>query len=213
MTHFPRKIGLSLEWSCHGIPWLMFVAFWLAMLWRTTPTATIERISGGSTIPTYRTRSWTLSQWLAGPTTSLFPDQWTQAFCLLFALLIDLCVVGLIKMCVRRPRPKDDIAADMRLTVPVDMWSFPSGHATRACLLFWLLPHFFAFSTMGLGLLAFWVVIICFSRFAMRRHHATDILAGAIFGFLEYRLVWMIDWIYVTQRVMETAFSVIHSEL
>lgn len=47
----------------------------------------------------------------------------------------------------------------------------------------------------------------------MRRHHATDILAGVIFGFLEYRLIWMVDWTYVTQKMMEIALPVIHSEL
>ncbi|VDP88408.1 unnamed protein product [Echinostoma caproni] len=247
MGQLYRRIGLSLEWSCHGIPWLLFVTVWLGMLWQTTK---MERGGNDSLIaPSYRARSWTLEQWKTGPNSSLFPNPWTQAICLLSALLIDLCVVALLKMCVRRPRPKDDIMSDMRLTVPIDMWSFPSvcfecfdspvhcrhchrsmkrsmerdllfaaeltasSHATRASLLFWLLPHFFAFSNIGIGLLALWTLIICYSRFAMRRHHATDILAGSIIGFLEYRLVWMIDWIYVTHTVTELVFPVQLQEL
>lgn len=127
MSRLTRKVGLSLEWSCHGVPWLLIVTFWLAQLWRTTPATAIKRISDRSAGTEYHARSWTLSQWFAGPSVSLFPSQWTQAFCLLFSLLVDMFFVGLIKMCVRRPRPKDDSASDMRFTVPMDMWSFPSG--------------------------------------------------------------------------------------
>ncbi len=43
------------------------------------------------------------------------------------ALLLDVIVVGALKIIVRRPRPEKNYADDMRLTVSIDDWSFPSG--------------------------------------------------------------------------------------
>ncbi|VDQ12161.1 unnamed protein product [Trichobilharzia regenti] len=52
---------------------------------------------------------------------------------------------------------------------------YSTGHASRCLLLLWS-------------------IIVCYSRYAMRRHHITDILAGCILGYGEYYLIKQINW-------------------
>ena len=50
----------------------------------------------------------------------------------LIGLLVDLAEVGLLKVTVRRCRPAyNALAKDMFVVVPVDHFSFPSGHSSR----------------------------------------------------------------------------------
>ncbi|KER23545.1 hypothetical protein T265_14622, partial [Opisthorchis viverrini] len=69
-----------------------------------------------------------------------------------------------------------------------------AGHASRAILLLWLLPDMFHFQQWHLMLLGVWALVVCVSRYAMQRHHLTDILAGVLLGFLQYHFVILIDW-------------------
>ncbi|VDL83947.1 unnamed protein product [Nippostrongylus brasiliensis] len=58
---------------------------------------------------------------------------------ILKSLLVDLCIVGVTKMVVLRPRPGYNID-DQTLEMPgIDAYSFPSGHTSRAAMLatFW----------------------------------------------------------------------------
>ncbi|GJP32903.1 hypothetical protein CLOM_g17488 [Closterium sp. NIES-68] len=58
------------------------------------------------------------------------------------ACILDLAIVGILKVAFRRPRPHYN--RGMLVVVAPDQWSFPSGHASRAimiaALLFHLLP-------------------------------------------------------------------------
>ena len=56
------------------------------------------------------------------------------------ALIVDLVVVAVVKSAVRRRRPQ--LYQDTLYTVQaIDKFSFPSGHATRAVMVCWLLCH------------------------------------------------------------------------
>lgn len=62
-------------------------------------------------------------------------------FCLNFfiGLIFDLILIGILKSLIKRPRPVYN--KGMYLVLSVDHWSFPSGHASRACFIgsfFWL---------------------------------------------------------------------------
>lgn len=62
-------------------------------------------------------------------------------FCLNFfiGLIFDLILIGILKSLIKRPRPAYN--KGMYLVLSVDHWSFPSGHASRACFIgsfFWL---------------------------------------------------------------------------
>ncbi|CAE1276698.1 PLPP6 [Acanthosepion pharaonis] len=71
--------------------------------------------------------------WIIGSLTTLLCTHKIHhaqiVFNLLFGLIMDLIIVGLLKSVVRRQRPiLNDM--DMIATVPMDQYSFPSGHAT-----------------------------------------------------------------------------------
>ena len=84
----------------------------------------------------------------------------------------------------------------MFLTIGVDKFSFPSGHATRAVfvsLFFssWAYPHMWF---LGRILLFAWAAAVCVSRILLRRHHILDVVGGIVMGYLEFILVGIL-WI------------------
>ncbi|XP_039265146.2 polyisoprenoid diphosphate/phosphate phosphohydrolase PLPP6-like [Styela clava] len=109
-------------------------------------------------------------------------------FNLLIALLMDLIIVGTIKLIARRRRPaynKDDMFA----TVSVDNFSFPSGHATRAYLVTWFILYHIKLAIPLRALLQVWCHVVGISRVILGRHHITDVIAGFIIGYFEFVLI------------------------
>lgn len=143
-----------LEITGHGVPWLIFTAFYA------------YKSSG-----------------------------YTKVFSVnvLTALILDLLIVGTLKLASRRQRPvynKDDMFA----TVSVDRFSFPSGHATRAVLLAILFMHFNLLWAHEI-LLCTWAAVLSASRVVLGRHHASDVIAGVMIGALEAWIVLKYIWI------------------
>ncbi|KAK4768842.1 hypothetical protein SAY86_026992 [Trapa natans] len=109
---------------------------------------------------------------------------------LILGLLLDLALIGLIKVIFRRPRPLYN--KDMCVAVSVDHYSFPSGHSSRVCFvaaLFFLtsksIKHdIFADHRMLLGVWM-WAVTTSVSRVLLGRHFVLDVFAGSCLGVLE----------------------------
>ncbi|WKX90566.1 hypothetical protein Q1695_009422 [Nippostrongylus brasiliensis] len=97
-------------------------------------------------------------------------------------LLVDLCIVGVTKMVVLRPRPGYNID-DQTLEMPgIDAYSFPSGHTSRAAMLATFCASFFPkFRFAGAAMAA----VVAVSRVAMGRHYLSDVLAGLVLGCVE----------------------------
>ena len=113
------------------------------------------------------------------------------------ALVFDLLVVGLIKIIFRRQRPNYN-KGDMFLTVSVDKYSFPSGHTTRAVLMAtFIINHIdITVNSSFATLLILWAMLIGISRIALGRHHISDVLFGALIGYLQFKfLVYL--WLQV----------------
>jgi presqualene diphosphate phosphatase len=108
---------------------------------------------------------------------------------LVAGLVLDLVLVGLAKVVVRRPRPAYN-AADMYVAVAADHWSFPSGHSSRAFLV--------AAFLSGVGGLQhreplfFWAAATSASRVLLGRHYVLDVVAGACLGVFE---AWLSSFI------------------
>ncbi|KAM7542211.1 hypothetical protein Aperf_G00000015195 [Anoplocephala perfoliata] len=179
-----RFLGLVLEWSCHGVPWFIFSGGWILGL-----------LISNMAPPPCGGYSCSADPYVVSPRTARNLYGW-RAACLLFALILDVLIVGCIKFIIRKPRPEANYAADMLLTVSIDDWSFPSGHSSRAGMLQWLLPWLFNFSWVSRLMIGMWAISVCASRLAMRRHHLGDILFGYALGFCLYCFVtWgFIDW-------------------
>jgi len=102
-----------------------------------------------------------------------------RAIWMAFSILVLAVLVFLIKLAIRRERPEGEWGAIYRKTDP---HSFPSGHAARAALL----------ATLALGsgpawfgwLLLCWAPLVLLARVAMGVHYLSDVLAGALLGFM-----------------------------
>lgn len=121
-------------------------------------------------------------------------------FNLFIALVLDLVVVCVLKMIVRRKRPNYN-KDDMFVTISVDKYSFPSGHATRAYMVTWFLLFHLKFAVPIRFLLRLWSNMVGLSRVMLGRHHISDVLVGFIVGYCEYYLIerawYNRDW-YIT---------------
>ena len=99
---------------------------------------------------------------------------------LLVGFVIDLAIVGVLKMATCRPRPPYN-STEMLVTVQLDMkFSFPSGHTTRAVFL-----ALFFMDQLRLSLqvaLVVWSVCVACSRVLLGRHHVLDVIAAVPVG-------------------------------
>mmetsp|Transcript_45669 Transcript_45669/g.85312 ORF Transcript_45669/g.85312 Transcript_45669/m.85312 type:complete len:202 (+) Transcript_45669:112-717(+) len=100
---------------------------------------------------------------------------------LFFGFLLDLLVIGSIKMLVHRRRPKYN-KDDMHLVVSVDKYSFPSGHTSRCVFIA-------SFALVVLNeewhetfFICIWATMTAMSRVALGRHYIGDVLAGTCVG-------------------------------
>lgn len=96
-----------------------------------------------------------------------------------FILTGTICfiTVKILKIIFKRIRPIEHIYNDN--VVPMDRYSFPSGHAAASFSLSIILIYFFPHLTILFILIA---VFISISRVYLLFHYLIDILAGAILG-------------------------------
>ncbi|XP_062222536.1 probable lipid phosphate phosphatase beta [Phragmites australis] len=99
---------------------------------------------------------------------------------LVVGLVIDLILVGLVKVVVRRPRPAYN-DKDMYVAVAADHWSFPSGHSSRA----FLVAAFLAGGGLHREALFLWAAATSASRVLLGRHYVLDVVTGACLGVFE----------------------------
>lgn len=119
------------------------------------------------------------------------------AFNVLFALVLDLIISGLLKAIVKRPRPATNACTEMFFVVSVDHYSFPSGHSTRAATLAILAIVMLPLSLLAKYMLIVWMLAIAASRVMLGRHHVSDVIAGLFIGYLQALFVQAL-WIKVS---------------
>jgi len=130
--------------------------------------------------------------WIAGTVFSIlmFSNLKQEFACnLLLALMLDLAVVGTLKVAVRRKRPIYN-EKDMFATVSVDNYSFPSGHSTRAAMVAGLFSAFLSDGCWRI-LIGLWALCVSASRVILGRHHLSDVLCGVLIGLLQARTVFV----------------------
>lgn len=111
-------------------------------------------------------------------------------FCFFFAaLILDIVVIAITKAFVRRRRP---VPMNKLMEVGPDKYSFPSGHASRAVLIAFILMVINPVSIFAYPPLCAWVVAVSVSRVLLERHYILDVLAGLIIGLVEGLLMYVI---------------------
>ncbi|XP_021201133.1 polyisoprenoid diphosphate/phosphate phosphohydrolase PLPP6 isoform X1 [Helicoverpa armigera] len=130
--------------------------------------------------------------WLAGWLTFIWlfnnKDFYQIQVNLLIALILDIVVIAVIKAFVRRRRP---VPMNKLLEVGPDKFSFPSGHASRACLVTTLLILNDLPIYCYPPILA-WMSTVCLTRILAERHYILDVLAGVGIGLLEAFLMYLL---------------------
>lgn len=103
------------------------------------------------------------------------------------ALILDAVLVNLLlKNIVKRPRPFEyseklkDYILFLKYKLPND-YSFPSGHSAVSFCAFAVIWYFLGKKSLPF---AFTAVIIAFSRLYIGVHYPSDVILGAIIGFL-----------------------------
>lgn len=105
--------------------------------------------------------------------------QWRLGFATGLANALSHVAVQVLKRAVARPRPCDADGRPLALVDLPDPFSFPSGHAAAATALAATvsLQHLvLAPALLPVAALVGW------SRYALRVHHASDVLAGVALG-------------------------------
>lgn len=152
--------------------------------------------------------------WIVGSVLAVFVSHQAKTqekfLNLLMALFVDIIIVAVIKLVVRRSRPQHN-QMDMLTIMSIDSYSFPSGHATRtAMVICFLLGHFSLWPSWA-AVLVLWSIAVPLSRVFLGRHYILDIVSGIAIGFLQYR--YIIQHLWLSSETCETILRPIHEEL
>jgi membrane-associated phospholipid phosphatase len=114
----------------------------------------------------------------------------------MIGLVIDLIIVGLLKLITKRQRPHLNETNDMvyGTNYGPDKYSFPSGHSSRSILIANLLTYLYFIQSKSLSLfyvvlLHLWSYMTCLSRLLLVRHFLSDVIIGILIGYLTFYLV------------------------
>ncbi|ELR20579.1 PAP2 superfamily domain containing protein [Acanthamoeba castellanii str. Neff] len=99
-------------------------------------------------------------------------------------LFVDILLTGGIKFLTKRTRPSYNKGG---LFVGPDIFSFPSGHSSRAMLLAHVSIFVFGWQSpwRAAGVMC-WAALVAVSRLALGRHFLTDVMGGLTLGALEF---------------------------
>lgn len=123
---------------------------------------------------------------------------------LLFALLLDIVLVGIVKGIVKRRRPIHN-RMDMFATFSVDKYSFPSGHATRAAMVSRFMLNHLVLAVPVRILVMLWAIVVSLSRIMLGRHNVTDVLFGFFMGHMQYSLV---EYFWLSPNTLPALFKI-----
>ncbi|XP_032514879.2 polyisoprenoid diphosphate/phosphate phosphohydrolase PLPP6 isoform X1 [Danaus plexippus] len=146
--------------------------------------------------------------WLAGWLTFIWlfnnKDLYQLQVNTLFALILDIVIVAVTKAFVRRRRP---IPMSKLIPGNPDKYSFPSGHASRAALVAFILIYCDPISMIFFPPLLAWVGAVAISRVLAERHYILDVLAGLGIGVLEGLIISVVWFSQSTAAGILTSLS------
>jgi len=120
----------------------------------------------------------------------LDPTAIAKVKCLYIMLLVDILLTGGLKYATKRTRPSYNRGG---LFVGPDIFSFPSGHSSRAMLLVHVALFVFGWRTLWSNIaVVCWAMLVAISRLALGRHFLTDVMAGLTLGALEFWATFLV---------------------
>lgn len=116
--------------------------------------------------------------------------------------------MAIIKAFVRRRRPVGN-KNDQWGTIGSDVYSFPSGHVSRAFFIVYFFLKLYPLDNFIILLICIWAVAVAFSRILLRRHYLLDVFAGVLLGYLTSLVVSVI---WVDQSTAEYIISYVSDD-
>ncbi len=105
----------------------------------------------------------------------------------LLGLFLDLVVVGLLKITIKRSRPK---SYDFLMKTEAFSYSFPSSHSSRAFFMFSILSKYFNYKVFFYSA----AFLVAFSRIYLQVHYLSDVIFGALIGLILSELMyWVVE--------------------
>ncbi|CAH1372443.1 unnamed protein product [Tenebrio molitor] len=112
---------------------------------------------------------------------------------MLIGLFLDIIFIAVAKAYFRRRRPVAN-TDDALGQIGPDVFSFPSGHASRAVFVAYFFINLYQLPVLCVPPLLAWVTAICLSRILMNRHYILDVVGGICFGLI---VAWIISFIWL----------------
>ncbi len=123
------------------------------------------------------------------------PIYWEYCLDLLCILILDILVVAPMKLLFRRRRPSFNQGVMPMSVSSVDIYAFPSGHASRCAALaayFCYVPPFL----LRTHLWYIWGGAVALSRILSGRHHTSDVCVGILAGLVVFDSVRRLGLLY-----------------
>ncbi|MBW2998345.1 phosphatase PAP2 family protein [Candidatus Woesearchaeota archaeon] len=100
---------------------------------------------------------------------------------LLISLIIAYLITATIRIFYFKNRPKRQRYKN--ILEKIDASSFPSMHSMRSAIYIILIPHYLN-NLFVLILFSLLAIMICISRYVIKKHYANDIIAGFVMGLI-----------------------------
>jgi len=97
------------------------------------------------------------------------------------AFMIEVPIYLLVKNTVKRSRPYAVLHDIKNIVVPIDKFSFPSGHTAGAVIIAMQLSYYLPPIQ---SILYLWATMVALSRVCLGVHYPGDIIAGGLLGWL-----------------------------
>ncbi|KAJ3661186.1 hypothetical protein Zmor_005595 [Zophobas morio] len=114
---------------------------------------------------------------------------------ILIGLLLDIILIAIAKAYFRRRRPVAN-SDDALGQIGPDVFSFPSGHASRAVFVTYFFINLYPLPIYCIPPLLAWTTSVCLSRILMNRHYILDVLGGVMFGLI---VAWTVSFIWLDE--------------
>ncbi|KAJ8916788.1 hypothetical protein NQ315_005793 [Exocentrus adspersus] len=127
---------------------------------------------------------------------------------ILLGLLLDILLVAVAKAYFRRKRPalnKDDAMGQMG----PDVFSFPSGHASRAIFVVYFFTRLYPLHILCFGPLIAWASAVCLSRILMSRHYILDVAGGILLGLFDGVLL---ELLWISEGTAKSLMSIVSDD-
>lgn len=90
-----------------------------------------------------------------------------------------------------------------------DVFSFPSGHASRAVYVSYFFINLFTLSIFYTPFVLIWSISICISRLLLNRHHILDVIGGVALGLFEG---WLLGLILIEDDTAKSLMNYLSDE-